>query len=188
MELKKASENGFGGELLNGTTPAYANVPKLIQTVYPELRRIARVLMLGERKNHTLIPTSLVHEALLQLLGLDRIRVNDGHHLLVLAANQMRWVLTSYARKRMAQKRLGLHNFERAEPVELVNIEQVAILDQVLDRLATADPRAHQVVVLRYFAGLTEGEISVALGVSERTVRRDWEFARIWLFGELSAE
>ena len=77
----------------------------IIQTVYPELRRVARVLIHGEKQGHTLVPTALVHEAVLQLLGLHRLRINDSRHFIVIAVNQMRRVLASYARRKLARKR-----------------------------------------------------------------------------------
>ena len=189
MELQETNVVERSGDSRTEAAPAQspASVPELIQTVYPELRRIARVLMLGERKEHTLVPTALVHEAVLRLLGLKQLHVEDARHFFLLAVNQMRRILTSYARKRLAQKRFALRDEDPGEfkAHDTIDAEQVVVLDHVLDRLAAIDARAHRVVVLRFFAGLEFAEIGKVLGLSEITIRRDWEFARTWLFGEL---
>jgi RNA polymerase sigma-70 factor (ECF subfamily) len=170
-------------------TPRIA-VEELIGTVYPELRRIARALMVLERRSHTLQPTALVHEAVLRILGFRGIQIRNAEHFFFLAVGQMRQVLVSYARRKLAQKRSGViqHNSDEAQDIESIDIEQIVVLDQVLDRLAAVDARAHQIVTLRFFGGLSAGETAAVLGISAMTVHRDWEFARSWLFGELCSK
>ena len=159
----------------------------LMGTVYPELRRSAGSLMLAERSNHTLQPTALVHEALMRILGFRAIQIQDVEHLFSLAVGQMRQVLGSYARRKMAQKRSGMPALKTDDVKDpgSIDIAQIIIVDQVLDRLATIDPRAHKIVTLRFFGGLSAEETAAVLGISPITVHRDWEFARAWLFCEL---
>jgi RNA polymerase sigma-70 factor, ECF subfamily len=158
-----------------------------IRLVYPELREIAARLMRGERPNHTLQSTALVHESLLRLLDLPAAPVLPAQAFIALAAHRMRHILIDYGRRVRADKRgRGIPNL----PMEAANAcgfdpEQLLGLDLCLNRLGEFDPRALQVVELRFFAGLTEEETASVLGISATTVGRDWEFARAWLLGEL---
>jgi RNA polymerase sigma factor (TIGR02999 family) len=172
-------------ELREGDKSAEA---RLLDVVYPELRRIARNFLRQERAGHTLQPTVLVNEAYLQLAAQqDKVWQNRAHFYAV-AAQLMRRLLVDYARQRNAAKREG-----RQQKVELTDgiaitdegLDEILDIDEALRRLAEFDPRSSRVVVLRFFGGMTEEEIAEVLQVAERTVKRDWNVARAWLHGEL---
>ena len=157
--------------------------------VYRELHQIARRLMRAEAANHTLQATALVHEAYLRLAGSKAVAFKDRVHFFAVAATVMRRILVDYARAKRADKRGGC---ERA-PVDLlgpsVNIdepERVLAIDVALNRLSQLDERQARVVELRFFAGMTIDETAEALGISARTVKREWQLARAWLYGELN--
>jgi RNA polymerase sigma factor (TIGR02999 family) len=159
---------------------------RLIDRVYTELRKIAGAQMRNERRGSTLEATGLVHEAFLRLSDQKRVDWRDRVHFYGLAATCMRRILVDRARARSAAKRdpegflLTAEEGSRAtSPEELLD------LDRALERLAAEHPRLAQVVEMRYFAGLELAEIGEVLAVSERTVKRDWAFARAWLLGEL---
>jgi RNA polymerase sigma factor (TIGR02999 family) len=162
---------------------------RLASLVYPQLKKIAAQHMRRERPDHTLQPTALVHEAFLRLAGSGEVAWQNRSHFFALAAELMRQILVDYARRRRAAKRGGA-----AEVLELqewqARIEEhpelVLEVDRLLTRLNSLDSRQAKVVEMRYFAGLTEEEIAGALGVSERTVKRDWNMARAWMRKELS--
>ena len=162
---------------------------RLIDAVYPELRRIAARCLRAERSDHTLQPTALVNEAYLQLVGqIDKDWQNRAHFFAV-AAQVMRRILVDYARKRKANKRGG--GQEKVEFVESLvivkeRLDVVLAIDAALTRLSLLDARQSKVVELRFFGGLTEHEVAEVLGIAIRTVRRDWNVARAWLHGELS--
>lgn len=159
-------------------------VPQL-PAVYAELRALAASYFRG-RGGHTLQPTALVHEAYLRLRKHEGAIV-DRAHFFAVAATAMRQILTDHARRHRAQKRGGadqervtLSNVAAFEsPIDLVE------LDQLLSRLAALDERQARLVELRFFAGLTEEEAAELLGVSLRTVQKDWRKARAWLVAEL---
>lgn len=160
---------------------------RLIELVYDDLRQLARARMRHERGDHTLDATALVHEVYLRLFGGTAIDLNDRTHLLALAAKQLRRVLVNHARDLRAAKRGGdaprvtLHDFHGLAHQQ----PEVLALDLALSRLAEVDARAAQVVELRYFGGLSEAETAEALEISVSTVKRDWQFARIWLLRQL---
>jgi RNA polymerase sigma-70 factor, ECF subfamily len=162
---------------------------RLIEVVYPELRRMARRYLRAERQGHTLQATALVHEAYLRLVGqMDKDWKNRSHFFAV-AASLIRRILVDHARNRKAQKREGVR--QRIEltdglAISESRLDEVLAIDAALERLATWDPRQCRVVELRFFAGLTEEEVAEALGVTSRTVKRDWVTARAWLTRELS--
>jgi RNA polymerase sigma factor (TIGR02999 family) len=162
---------------------------RLAGLVYTDLRRLARKLMSRERSDHTLEPTALVNEAYLRLLGEGDHGWNDRAHFFSVAARAMRHILVDYARSRNAAKR-GPHmvkvTLEDAAAVT-DRSEEILVLDEVLNRLASQDPRQARIVELRFFAGVMEEEIAQLLGISARTVTREWNFARAWLKRALSA-
>jgi RNA polymerase sigma-70 factor, ECF subfamily len=162
-----------------------ARVAELMDSVYPELRRVARALMTRERADHTLQPTALVHEAVLRILGLQARQFNDAEHFFCIIVRQMRRILIDYARRTLTGKRSRDDSFTGFRSDGKLDLEQALIVDQLLDRLAEVDPRSHKVVLLRYFGGLTAEEIAAVIGVSPASVDRDWTFARRWMFGEL---
>jgi len=170
-------------------------VPKLadelLPLVYAELRRLAQSRMARERGDQTLCATSLVHEAFLRIVG-DRA---DGWanqaEFFKAAAEAMRRILIERAR---AQGRLRHGGDRRRVPMTGVDVATAAdpndllVVDEALQRLKKADPRAGEVVQMRFYAGLSEAETAAALGLSERTVRREWEYARAWLVAALRGE
>lgn len=161
----------------------------LLPRVYVELHRLARAQLRGERPGHTLQATALVHEAYLKLCQTNSTDWQDRMHFYRVAAKLMRRILIDYARQRNAHKRgSGAHkqSLDEALLVSEDRLAQVVEIDELLDRLAELDPRLAQVVEMRFFGGLTEEEIGLALNVSERTVKRDWLKARAWLHEQLS--
>ena len=162
---------------------------RLLEAVYPELRRIAAHYMQGERAGHTLQPTALVNEAYLELIGQADIDWRNRSHFFGIAAQLMRRILVNYARTKKAQKREGKR--QRIELTDTLAIaedrlDEIIAVDAALDRLAEWDPRQAKIVELRFFAGLTEDETAEALSISPRTVKRDWMVAKAWLHTELS--
>ncbi|MFZ1699772.1 MAG: sigma-70 family RNA polymerase sigma factor [Pyrinomonadaceae bacterium] len=162
---------------------------RLLPFVYDELRRQARFMMLRERSDHTLQPTALVHEAFVRLIEQSGMEWRDRSHFYGFASRVMRQVLVDHARKHAASKRgkNAIHfSIDDVQiPVEQ-RAESILILDEVLERLAELDVQQSQIVEMRFFGGLTNKEIAGALKISERTVTRDWEVARLWLYRELN--
>ncbi|HYL72846.1 MAG TPA: sigma-70 family RNA polymerase sigma factor [Bryobacteraceae bacterium] len=161
---------------------------QLAPLIYDELRRLAAYYIRGERPDHTLQATALVHEAYIKLVGQD-IDWQSRAHFFAVAAQVMRRVLVDYARAAKADKRAGkLHRI----PLEsaLVYAEEqsgeLIALDEALERLGQWDPRQSRIVELRFFAGLSVEETAEVLGISTRTVKRDWSMARAWLYSELT--
>ncbi|MDQ2670242.1 MAG: sigma-70 family RNA polymerase sigma factor [Gemmatimonadota bacterium] len=162
----------------------------IFSLVYDELRRIARRQLAREGIGHTLETTALVHEAYLRLVDQSRARFADRAHFFAVAAQMMRRVLIDHARRFRASKRGGdlkRVDLDRAEiPLE-DRADTLVALDDALTRLAAMSPRLAQVVECRYFGGMTEEETAAALGVTDRTVRRDWVKAKGWLYAEITA-
>ena len=162
---------------------------KLMPLVYEELRRLARDHLRRERPDHTLQPTALVNEVYLRLIDQQRVSWQTRAQFFGLVAQLMRHVLVDHARMRAAAKRGGslqkLSLDEAWMAPEEVATELVA-LDEALVRLAAIDERKSRVVEMRFFAGLSVEETAEALGVSDKTVMRDWRIAKLWLHRELS--
>ncbi len=161
---------------------------RVLATLYHELHAMARRQLAGQQAQ-TLDATALVHEAYLKLIGRQTAKFEDRAHFFAYAASAMRSVVVDYARQRLAQKRGGdLHRVtELPEELEggLRLDEETLGLDTALTRLAAVDKRLAQVVELRYFAGLSELEIATLLKRSERSIRRDWQKARLFLLASL---
>ena len=161
----------------------------LLPLVYGELKRIAARQLRRERPDHTLSATALVHEAWLELSNLDRIRWQNRHHYLALAAQAMRRVLIDHAVARRAQKRGGGQHVDTldGDPMLLVEsrAEELLDLDNALERLAVVDERQVRIVECRFFGGMSIEETAEALQLSPATVKREWTLARAWLFAEL---
>ena len=162
---------------------------RLLPIVYEELKRQARILMSRERADHTLQPTALVHEAFMRLAAQSGIDWKNRSHFYGIAARLMRQILVDHARLHAAEKRGGnpirfalddlqIPVEERAESILLVN--------EVLNRLAAIDEQQARIVEMRFFGGMNNGEIAEALDISERTVGREWQSARLWLYREMS--
>jgi RNA polymerase sigma factor (TIGR02999 family) len=150
---------------------------------YAELRRLARARLAGGGRYTLLDTTALVHEAFMRLQRESRVQINDSEHFLAYAAATMRSVIVDYIRKRKAERRGGgaphVTLNTAAEPT--ADDDEILDVHEALEVLATVDARLVKVVEMRYFAGLTDIEIGEALGVTDRTIRRDWERARLLL-------
>lgn len=188
--MNEASPNEITGRLIAWREGDAAALEQLIPAVYQELRRMAERYLRSESSGHTLQPTALVHEVFLQLFGNEKIDWQDRLHFFVVASHQMRRLLVDHARAKQAGKREGdrqrVELTETAMSTPALNPDVLA-LDQALERLAAEDPRAAQVVELRYFGGMTEMETAEALEISVATVKREWDFARAWLFKRLKS-
>lgn len=161
----------------------------LFPLLYDELRRIANRQLRAERRDHTISATALVHEAYVRLVDQTRVQwVNRGHFFAV-AARAMRRILVDYARRVRADKRGGGWDRLGLDDVQIPVTERAAelvALDDALERLSCLNPRLTQVVECRFFGGMTEEETALALGVTDRTVRRDWVKAKGWLAAALA--
>lgn len=161
---------------------------QLFPAVYDELRALARAHLRHERPDHTLQPTALVHEAYLRLVGGGPTPWNDRQHFFRAAAEAMRRILIEHARKRGRIKRGGKRVAVELSSVNLApeqDLDRLLALDDAFRRLEEQDPQAADVVRLRFFAGLSVEETALATGLSERTVKREWAFARAWLYDTL---
>jgi len=167
-----------------------SDMDDLLPLVYGELKRIAARQLRGERRDHTLSATALVHEAWLELSSLDRIKWQNRNHYLALAAQAMRRVLIDHAVARRAQKRGGGQRLETLDddPLVLVDAraEELVDLDKALQRLSGVDERQVRIVECRFFGGMSIEETAEALQLSPATVKREWALARAWLNRELS--
>jgi RNA polymerase sigma factor (TIGR02999 family) len=162
---------------------------RFYESVYSELRRLAGGMMKRERAGHTLQPTALVNEAFLRLVG-DRYTWENRAHFFGAAARSMRRILVDHARRKVAGKRGGdvMHVTFAELQIASVNPDvDLLALDEALSALTSYDERLGQVVELRYFAGCTNAEIAEILGKSAATVKRDWTYARAWLFAKMTA-
>jgi RNA polymerase sigma factor (TIGR02999 family) len=157
----------------------------LLPLVYDELRKLAAARMAAESPEHTLQPTALVHEAYLRLVGRsDENRWDNRGHFFAAAAEAMRRILIESARRKHGPERGGdftRHDLDFDQPEPSGTPDRLLALNEALDRLASIEPRAAEVVKLRYFAGLTVAEAASALGISIRTADSDWAYARAWL-------
>jgi len=161
---------------------------RLMELTYRELRKIAAGHMRRERSAHSLQTTDLVHEAYLKLVGQAATPWRDRAHFFQVAAHVMRQVLIDRARKRHAGKRGGgvpEISLDRALDIAEAESGNLLALEEALSRLQNVDGRQSQVVEMRFFAGMSEDEIAEVLGVSARTINREWRMARAWLYKEL---
>lgn len=162
---------------------------QLAPILHTELKRIAQQCMRHERKEHTLQPTALVNEAFLRLVNVEGVEFKDRAHFFALCARMMRRILVSYAIARDAQKRGGQVRTLSLEDAGIAcpeNDAQVLLLDQALDELAKFDSRKAQIVEMRFFAGMNAEETASLLGVSSKTVLREWTVSKAWLAREMS--
>jgi RNA polymerase sigma factor (TIGR02999 family) len=160
---------------------------RLYAAVYDDLRWIAHRQLQGERPGHTLGTTGLVHETYMRLVDLDQIEWGDRGHFFRAAAGAMRRILVDYAGKHRAARRGGglSAGLLDANAAAAARSDMLVALDEALERLAGLSQRMVQVVECRFFGGLTEDETAEALGVTTRTVQRDWAKARAWLYVQL---
>jgi len=162
---------------------------ELLPLVYDELRRLAQWQMSREAPGQTLQATALVHEAWLRLVGKSDAQWENRRHFLAAAAEAMRRILIDIARRKQAARHGGgLHRteFNGLELAAGVSDEELLAVHEGLNALASHDARKAELVKLRYFVGLTLQEAAAVLGLSERTAKRDWAYARAWLYRELS--
>jgi len=182
-ESSGAAVEGDGGA-------SAADAAGVLPVVYAHLRRLARQKMAGERNDHTLQTTALVHETYLRLFGGGEIRFDSREHFFRVAAEAMRRILIEHARHRGAAKRGG--RSERI-PLDLIEVSasldraDILALDELIEKLAQHSPDAATVVRLRFYAGLSVDETAQTLGVNPRTIDRTWKYARAWLFREWKA-
>ena len=166
-------------------------VDQLTPALYEELRRLAKRHMAGQRRGHTLQTRDLVGEAYLKLANLPKTEWNDRIHFFAVASRAMRCVLVDYARRRGYAKRGGNPirvSLSEADQTSEQKSAEVIAVDEALIRLATLDPRKSRIVELRYFGGLSVEESADLLGLSSRTIKREWRWARAWLYRELGEE
>lgn len=160
----------------------------LLPLVYNELRRLAQHHLRGERPDHTLQSTALVHEAYLRLVKPCSMRFESRGHFFALASQLMREILVDHARRRRAVKRDGGERLTLEEAAELAGSKGVDLLalDDALNELAKLNPRQCRIVEMKFFGGLSIGEAAEVLAVSTATVERDWTVARAWLYREIN--
>lgn len=166
-------------------------VNELLPIVYNELRRISSRYLHDEYRNNTLQTTELVHEAYIKLVGGQEINWQNRAHFFGIAANSMRQILVDHARKRKSLKRgEGKSNISLDEVFEYSekSDEQLIALDEALKKLESIEERSCRIVELRYFSGLTIEETAEVLNISTATAKRDWSFAKAWLYREIAAQ
>lgn len=164
---------------------------ELLSLVYEELRRLAAARMASEAPGQTLQATALVHEAWLRLTNDERRKWNDRTHFFAAAAESMRRILVDNARRKRAERHGG--GQQRVEMPEFASAigesdDKVLAVNEALEKFAALDPQKAEVVKLRYFVGMTIEQAAAALGISERTAKRYWTFARAWLHEEIKAQ
>jgi RNA polymerase sigma-70 factor (ECF subfamily) len=167
-----------------------AALTELTPLVYEDLRRLAHRYMSGQRPDHTLQTTALVHEAYLRLADQSKPSWQNRAHFFAVAARAMRHILVDYAKGYRSQKRGGgavKLELDEAALISPQDSNEITNLHEALESLATLDARKAEVVELKYFGGLNYDEIAEVLKISAITVRRDWEFAKVWLYAELQA-
>jgi RNA polymerase sigma factor (TIGR02999 family) len=163
---------------------------QLLPLVYEELRRLAAAKMALETPGQTLQPTALVHEAWLRLTGDEDRKWNDRTHFFSAAAEAMRRILIDNARRKNAHRHGGGHQRVHFDEVNLAtpNDDQMLAVNEALEKFAVKDKQKAELVKLRYFVGLTLEEAAEVLGISEATAKRQWAYARAWLFQEIRAQ
>ncbi|QQS33894.1 MAG: sigma-70 family RNA polymerase sigma factor [Acidobacteriota bacterium] len=162
----------------------------LMPAVYRELRRIAHNYMRRQNVGHSLQTTALINEAYLRLIDSDKVNWQDRDHFFAICSQLMRRILVDSARRRASSKRGGNRMQVTLSDAVAADERQgtdIVALDEALRRLAALSPRQSQIVEMKYFGGLTEEQIAETLDISSRTVRRDWNIARAWLYRELSS-
>lgn len=182
------------GEKILPESFGHLDLDKLIPEIYAELKRLAAYYLRSERPNHTLQPTELVHEVYLQMLKQHSVDLDNRQQFIGLASLLMRRVLVDYAKSRNSLKRNSGKekvSFDDIENKTIIEIEQNQIellaLDEVLNDLEKRDVRQVKIVEMHFFGGLTFQEIADILGISLRSVMRDWDFARSWLYRQLKS-
>ena len=176
----------------NGATTMVADqsLEGMLPQIYEELRQVAAGYLRHERRDHTLQPTALVHEAYLRLLGQNSIDWQNRAHLLAISARMMRRILLKHAEARGAAKRgSGVARLSLDSALDVFDQREIpaTALHSLLRELDTLDPRQGQIVELRFFGGLNVEETAEVLGISPTTVKREWAVAKLWLEREMAA-
>jgi len=186
--LSEPSPNQVTELLLKWKCGDQDSLHALLPLVYNELRRLAQHHLRGERPDHTLQSTALVHEAYLRMVKPGSMQFESRGHFFALASQLMREILVDHARHRRAAKRDGGERLTLEVAAELAESKGVDLLalDDALNELAKMNPRQSRIVELKFFGGLSIEEVSDVLGVSPATVERDWAVARAWLYREIS--
>ena len=164
---------------------------ELLPLVYNELRRLAAARMAQEAAGHTLQPTALVHEAWLRLTGHTKQPWQNRAHFFGAAAEAMRRILIERARRKSRLKRgsgQALLDIADLDVMSAMPDDKILLVDEALEQLQAEDPEKARIVSLKFFAGLTNNQVAELLSVNERTVRRQWEFARAWLFERITEQ
>ena len=187
--MDEPSPNEITQQLIAWSKGDSAALDKLIPAVYQELRRMADRCLRGENAEHSLQPTALVHEAYLRLIDQSRVEWHNRAHFFGVAAQMMRRILIDHAKTKHREKRGG--NARKLSLDEIANYAdepaaELIALDEALKILAEMDERKSRVVEMRYFGGLTVEETAQVLGVSDKTVMRDWNLAKAWLYQQLN--
>ena len=188
METSSLSQQRATDLLTRWSNGDDAALAELTPLVYEELRHLAHRQMRAERSDHTLQTTALVNEAYLRLADQTNQRWQNRAHFFAVAARAMRQILVSYARSQRSQKRGGgalKVDLDEAALVSPEESQEIVDLHEALEQLSALDSRKAQVVELKYFGGLNYDEIAEVLKISRITARRDWEFAKLWLYTEL---
>ena len=188
MDMPSASPQRVTQLLADWRNGNDAALTELTPLIYEDLRGLAHRYMSGQRPDHTLQTTALVHEAYLRLADQTNPNWQTRAHFFAVAARAMRHILVDYAKRYRSQKRGGGGVKIELDEAALVSPEEskeIINLHEALESLATLDARKAKVVELKYFGGLNYDEIAEVLKISPVTVRRDWEFAKVWLYAEL---
>src|SRR5262249_13221127 len=187
----ESSSNEITRQLIAWSKGDKAALERLIPAVYQELRRMADYYLRGEQSGHSLQPTALVHEAYLRLIDQSQVEWHNRAHFFGVAAQMMRRILIDHAKTKHRAKRGGgarkisleeTVNYTREKAAELV------ALDEALRELGEIDERKSRIVELRYFGGLTVDETAEVLGISDKTVMRDWNLAKAWLYSAMTGD
>jgi RNA polymerase sigma factor (TIGR02999 family) len=183
-----ASDEAIDGllERLTGGDPRAAE--SLIPLIYSDLRKLARNYIRKERIGHTLEPTALVHEAYIRMVGMPHVTWENRAHFIAVAATLMRHILVDYARRRGArvEGHLSPGGEEHLARIGKQQPRELVALGDALKLLAQHDPRQARIVELRFFCGLAVEEIARLLSLSDRTVKREWAAAKVWLHDEMN--
>lgn len=180
-EKARFSRKGEGGD--------QHELDQLVPGIYDELRRLASRQLRSERRDHTLQTTALVNEAYVKLASASNNLIHNREHFLIVASHAMRQILVDSARQRLAKKRgSGAVKVELSDNMAVTEggLRTAMIVDDALNRLEQLDPRQARIVEMRFFVGLEVAEIADALGLSTRTVTREWKTAQAWLYSELA--
>jgi RNA polymerase sigma-70 factor, ECF subfamily len=187
--MQEASPQEITKQLIAWSEGDQAALEKLIPAVYQELRRMADHYLHGEKTGHSLQPTALVHEAYLRLIDQTKVQWQNRAHFFGVAAQMMRRILIDHAKAKHRQKRGGTAQKVSLDEVGVFTPQRAAeliALDEALLELSKIDERKSRIVELRYFGGLSVGETAQILGISDKTVMRDWNLAKAWLYQQLA--